>query len=178
MRAWLRQERAQLAIRSGDWAEALALARSGGHRCAPVRQWNARRCAALATGAALAETNPDRAERLARQALKADPSFTPAVVARAGLLRARGREKSAQAVLAEGWKRAPHPDIAALALAPADRQAGAGEGGATVDRGRCRTIRSRGCCWRAPRWMPAWWARRGGIWRRCSTPASISGGPG
>ena len=73
---------------------------------------------ALAVGAALAETTPDRAERLVRQALKADPSFVPAVLARAGQLRARGREKNAQAVLADGWKRAPHPDIAALALAP------------------------------------------------------------
>lgn len=113
--AWLRQERAQLAIRSGDWAEALALAGSaatnGAGGTSPV--------AALATGAAQAETNPDRADRLARQALKADPSFAPAVLARANLLRARGREKNAQSVLAEGWKRSPHPDIAALALAPA-----------------------------------------------------------
>ncbi|HEY3847428.1 MAG TPA: heme biosynthesis HemY N-terminal domain-containing protein [Acetobacteraceae bacterium] len=112
--AWLRQERTQLAIRSGDWAEALALAgpTNAGSGTSPV--------AALATGAALAEANPDRAERFARQALKADPSFTPAVLARAGLLRARGREKNALTALAEGWKRAPHPDIAAMALAPAD----------------------------------------------------------
>jgi HemY protein len=114
--AWLRQERAQLAIRSGDWAEALALAGSGAIGPAggtsPV--------AALATGAAQAETNPDRADRLARQALKADPSFAPAVLARANLLRAKGREKNAQSVLADGWKRSPHPDIAAMALAPAE----------------------------------------------------------
>jgi HemY protein len=109
--AWLRHERAQLAIRAGDWAEALALAGpSGPAGVSPVP--------ALAVGAALAETDPDRAGRLARQALKADPSFTPAVLARAGQLRARGREKNALAVLADGWKRAPHPDIAALALAP------------------------------------------------------------
>ncbi len=113
--AWLRQERAQLAIRAGDWAEALALAGSG----TTISAAGTSLVAALATGAALAEANPDRADRLARQALKADPSFTPAVVARAGLLRARGREKNAQAVLAEGWKRAPHPDIAAMALVPA-----------------------------------------------------------
>jgi HemY protein len=113
--AWLRQERAQLAIRAGDWAQALALAGSGvGSGAAGTSP-----VAALATGAALAEANPDRADRFARQALKADPSFSPAVLARAGLLRARGREKNALAVLAEGWKRAPHPDIAALALAPA-----------------------------------------------------------
>ena len=109
--AWLRHERAQLAIRSSNWAEALALAGPPGPASSsPVP--------ALAVGAALAEANPDRAERLARQALKADPSFTPAVLARAGQLRAQGREKNALAVLADGWKRAPHPDIAAMALAP------------------------------------------------------------
>jgi HemY protein len=104
--AWLRQERAQLAIRAGEWAEAFALSGPDGPK------------AALAVGAAEALTNPDRAERLARQALKIDPSFTPAVLALASRLRARGREKQAQVVLAEGWKRAPHPEIAALALAP------------------------------------------------------------
>ena len=104
--AWLRHERAQLAIRSGDWAEALTLSGPDAPR------------AALAVGAAQAEANPDRAERLARQALKADPSFTPAVLTLAGQLRTRGREKNALAVLADGWKRAPHPDIAAMALAP------------------------------------------------------------
>ena len=74
--AWLRQERAQLAIRGGDWAGALSLAGSDGPR------------AALAVGAALA-----------------------------GQLRAKGKEKQAQTVLAEGWKRAPHPDLATFALA-------------------------------------------------------------
>jgi HemY protein len=109
--AWLRHERAQLAIRSGDWAEALQLV-------PPVAPAGVSPVPALAVGAALAEANPDRAERLTRQALKADPSFTPAVLARAGQLRARGREKNAQSVLADGWKRAPHPEIAAMALAP------------------------------------------------------------
>ena len=104
--AWLRQERAQLAIRAGDWAEALSLSGPGAPK------------AALSVGAALAETNPSQAERLARQGLKADPSFTPAVLALAGQMRARGKEKNAQAVLADGWKRSPHPDIAAFALAP------------------------------------------------------------
>ena len=108
--AWLRQERAQLAIRSGNWAEALALAGPNAPK------------AALAVGAAQAESDPDRAEKLARQALKADPSFTPAVLALAGRLRAKGREKAAQTVLADGWKRGPHPDIAALALAPVNEK--------------------------------------------------------
>jgi HemY protein len=119
--AWLRHERAQLAIRSGDWAEALLLAdalKADPGKADPGVAAVAAPVAALATGAALAEANLDRAERLARQALKADPSFTPAVLARAGQLRAHGREKNALAVLADGWKRAPHPEIAAMALAP------------------------------------------------------------
>jgi len=109
--AWLHAERAQLAVRAGDWAEALMLSGPAGPSGrSPI--------AALAVGAALKATNPDRAERLARRALRADPSFTPAVLTLAEQARARGREKKAQAILAEGWKRAPHPDIATLALAP------------------------------------------------------------
>jgi HemY protein len=104
--SWLRHERAQLAIRAGDWAEALTLSDPGAPR------------AALTIGAAMAANNTDVAERLTRQALKADPAFTPAVLAYAGQLRAKGREKRAQAALAEGWKLAPHPDLAAFALAP------------------------------------------------------------
>ena len=104
--AWLRQERSQLAIRANDWAEALNLAPPDGPR------------AALATGAAQVEGNPERAEKMARQALKYDPAFTPAVLTLATLLRMRGKEKQAQAVLADGWKQMPHPDLASLSLAP------------------------------------------------------------
>jgi HemY protein len=103
--SWLRHERYQLAIRAGNWAEALSLAEPEAPK------------AALAAGAARAEANPDRAESLARQALKADPTFTPAVLTLASRLRARGREKAAQSVLADAWKRAPHPEIAAFSLA-------------------------------------------------------------
>lgn len=104
--SWLRGERAQLAIRAGDWAEALNLAGPGSSR------------AALAVGAALDAASPDQAERLTRQALKIDPAFVPGLLAHAGQTRARGREKRAQGILADGWKRAPHPEIATLALAP------------------------------------------------------------
>ncbi len=108
--AWLRHERAQLAVRAGDWAEALSLAGPGGGPGGPR--------AALSVGAASLTALPDQAERLTRQALKSDPGFVPAVLAHAAQLRARGREKKAQAILADGWKRSPHPDISALALAP------------------------------------------------------------
>jgi HemY protein len=104
--AWLRGERAQLAIRAGDWGEALSLAAHDRQR------------AALAAGAARTAASPDQAERLLRQALKAEPGFTPAVLDHARLLRAKGREKKALATLTDGWTRAPHPDIADLALEP------------------------------------------------------------
>ncbi len=103
--AWLRGERAQLAIRAEHWAEALSLSAPDGPR------------AALAVGAAHAENDPGQAEKLARQALKTDPGFVPGVLAYAARLRARGQEKKAQSVLADGWRRTPHPEIADLALA-------------------------------------------------------------
>ena len=104
--AWVREERAHLAIRAGNWAEALELADSR-----PLQ-------AVLATAAATTEADPARALRLARQAWKADPSLTPAVVVYAERLRAEGSERRAKKVLSHGWTLAPHPDIAACALAP------------------------------------------------------------
>ncbi len=53
---WLRHERARLAVRAGDWSEALALADADAPK------------AALAAAAAEAEPDPARALRLARQA--------------------------------------------------------------------------------------------------------------
>ena len=124
--AWLRNERAQLAIRAGDWAEALTLSGPGGSGpggsgpggSGPGGSGPSGARAALSVGAAQTAANPDQAERLARQALKADPGFTPGVLEYAGQLRLRGRERKALAVLTDGWQRAPHPDISALALAP------------------------------------------------------------
>ena len=110
--AWLRSERAQLAIRAEDWGEALSLAGDGVAR------------ASLAVGAARTAANPDQAERLARDALKADPGFVPAILEYASQLRLRGREKRAITVLNEGWWRTPHPDIAAMVLAPVTDKAG------------------------------------------------------
>ena len=128
--AWLRHERAQLAVRAGDWAEALTLVGpgagpgagfGGGPRGGPrggQGGGGGGPRAALSVGAASQTALPDQAERLTRQALKADPGFVPAVLAHATQSRARGREKKAQAILADGWKRSPHPDISAAALAP------------------------------------------------------------
>lgn len=104
--AWLRQERARLAVRAGNWSDALALADADAPK------------AALATAAAEAEPDLARALRLARQAWREDPSLAPAALAYATRLRAAGRESRALAAIRHGWSIAPQPDLAAFALAP------------------------------------------------------------
>jgi HemY protein len=104
--AWLRRERSRLAVRAGDWSDALALADADAPK------------AALAVAAAEAETEPARALRLTRQAWRDDPSLTPAALAYATRLRAAGREKRALTVIRHSWSIAPQPDLAAFALKP------------------------------------------------------------
>jgi len=103
---WLRAERSEVAIRTGNWQQAIALAAPG----APT--------AAYAVAAADAEPNAGKALRMAKRALKDSPDFVPAALVYARRLRDAGREAKAQSVLREAWKLTPHPDIASLALAP------------------------------------------------------------
>ncbi len=102
--AWLRDERAQLAVRTGNWAQALTLAGPD----APV--------ADFAIAAAEAEGDPVQATRLARRAWKANPSLAPAALAYARLLRRSGRESRAIDVVQQAWANFPHPDLANFAL--------------------------------------------------------------
>ncbi len=102
---WLRAERERLAIRGGQWRDALNVAGKG----TPV--------AALGTAAADEETDPVQARRMAQQAFRSDPGFAPAALSYARRLREAGREKRAQAVLRDSWSKAPHPDVATASLA-------------------------------------------------------------
>jgi len=102
---WLREARLRLAEETGDWTRALSLA--GPDLPEEV----------LATAAAATTADPDAAGRLARRAWKANPSFAPAAVAYAGILRRRGNERRAAAVIREAWRTAPHPDLAKFMLA-------------------------------------------------------------
>lgn len=104
--AWLRHERARLAVRSGQWSDALALSDPDTSK------------AALATGAADAEVDAGRATRLAKQAWQDDPSLAPAALAYARRLREAGRESRALAAIRHSWSIAPHPELATFALAP------------------------------------------------------------
>lgn len=107
--AWLRGERGQLAVRTGNWSEALALADADAPK------------AALATAAADAEANPSQGLRLARQAWAEQPGV-PSALAYARRLREAGKEPKAQEVLRATWARSPHPEVAAFALAMTDEK--------------------------------------------------------
>ena len=103
--AWLRTERAQLAMRTGAWTDALSLTTEKTPK------------AALALAAAQAERDGGKALSLARQAFELDNTLIPAALEYATRLRATGSERRAQTVLRTAWKAAPHQALADLALA-------------------------------------------------------------
>jgi HemY protein len=98
--AWLREDRIMLAVRTGDWARAEALAEPGAPRIA------------YATAAIAAETDPAQALKKARRVWSASPGFAPAALAYARRLREGGREARALDVVRDAWKAGPHPDLA------------------------------------------------------------------
>jgi HemY protein len=102
---WLRRQRAELALQTENWAEALELMGQDPRRTTYY------------VAAAGAEPDPKRALAFAKLAWKQDPGFSPAALAYASRLRATGYEKHAQSCIADAWQRAPHPDLAAFALA-------------------------------------------------------------
>lgn len=99
--AWVREERAQLALRTRDWREALALAPAETPR------------SGLALAAAEQEPDSNRAAELEREAFRADPAFAPAALAHARRLRDAGSPRRSRAVLEQAWTSSPHPDLAA-----------------------------------------------------------------
>ncbi len=110
--SWLREERVQLAVRTGNWAQAAQLAPPDAPR------------AAYATAAAAAEPDTEQALKLARRAWQDNPGFSPAALAYAKRLRAAGREVKALQVIRQAWRESPQPDLAAFSLDPIeDRQA-------------------------------------------------------
>jgi HemY protein len=103
---WLRQQRAELALQTDNWADALELIGSDPRRVVYY------------IAAADAEANPKRALEYARLAWKEDPTFAPAAVAYARRLRMAGQESRARSTIIDAWVKAPHPDLAELMLAP------------------------------------------------------------
>jgi HemY protein len=102
---WLREQRAELALQTENWADALELVGPDPRRTTYY------------VAAADAEPDSRRALSFAKQAWKQDPGFAPAALAYASRLRAAGHEKRAQSCIAAAWQQAPHPDLAPFVLA-------------------------------------------------------------
>ena len=102
----LRGERWRLAIRTGNWREALSLAGPDAPK------------AVLAAAAADAEPDSEQAMRLAKQGFEADPSLVPAALAYARRLRATGKEKRAEEAIRRAWQAGPQPELAEFLLQP------------------------------------------------------------
>ncbi len=108
---WVAEERVQLAIRTQNWEDALALAVDDGSRAA---------FATMAAEKVAAEggPSPELALRLARAGFEADPALPPAALTYARLLRVQGHETRAQNVIRKAWAAGPAPDLADFFLAP------------------------------------------------------------
>ncbi len=110
---WLTEERRYIALRNGQWGEALRL-------MGPVRAQGADKPAIAALSLALSREQDDAgiASKQAKEAWEADPSLAPAATAYAGHLRRTGRERAALDVLRRSWATVPHPAVAAAYLEP------------------------------------------------------------
>jgi len=104
--SWLREERAQLAVRTGNWAQALQLAPGDEAQ------------ATYATAAAEALIDPSEGMRQAKRAWLDHPGFAPAALAYARRLRAAGKEAKVLEVIRHAWRDGPVPDLADFALVP------------------------------------------------------------
>jgi HemY protein len=101
---WLRQQRAELALQTDNWADALELIGPDPRRTIYY------------VAAANAETDSARALSFARQAWKSDPTFAPATLAYARRLRQAGSEGRARSAITDAWTKAPHPELAEFLL--------------------------------------------------------------
>ena len=110
---WLTEERRYIALRNGQWGEALRL-------MGPVRAQGADKPAISAMSLALSreQDDGDAALKLSKDAWETDPSLAPAALSYAGHLRRKGRERAALDVLRRSWATVPHPAVAEAYLEP------------------------------------------------------------
>jgi HemY protein len=100
---------------TADWGKALdALQGSAGAKL--DRKIRERQIAVLETAIALEKEHaaPDEALRLARSALKREPSFVPALGLVARTLSRKGGTRKALKLIEKAWPVAPHPELAKL----------------------------------------------------------------
>ena len=112
---WVLRELFALQSAEGLWPDAeTTLAQAIKHKALPAAE--GRRAQAIvafeqAQGAEQAG-QPDRARKLALQAVSLSPDLVPAIVLAASLLAAAGKRRRAVNLLTESWIQVPHPDLA------------------------------------------------------------------
>lgn len=107
-----------------DWSAALAVVESSIARKAVGKAEGNRQRGVLKTGIAmdLSGREPDEALRIAREAIKLAPDLIPAYVVAGRLLARKGDIRRGGRLLEDGWRVAPHPELARayLDLRPGD----------------------------------------------------------
>lgn len=99
--------------RAERWAEAQSALYDAVKRgLIPRPEGRRHRAALLIERSRLAATQAESLE-LAAKARESQPDFVPAIVAEATLTAAAGRKEKARKLVADQWKTAPHPDLAA-----------------------------------------------------------------
>ncbi|MCU0837703.1 MAG: hypothetical protein MUE49_03140 [Rhodospirillales bacterium] len=107
---WVVETLFSLQKRLGQWVEAdRTLGQQAKLRLLPQASVQAERAGLFYQKSR--EVDGEEAQRWAREALKADPSFTPASVRLARLLTAAGRQRKARQVIEQAWARHPDADL-------------------------------------------------------------------
>jgi HemY protein len=116
---WVVQELFALETEAGHWAQAQQVVeRARKRKLISEADGRRQRMIALYAEALAAEANgePRRALALARNAHDLVPDFVPATAFLARMLAADGAERKARKLLEDGWRRGPHPALAAAYL--------------------------------------------------------------
>jgi HemY protein len=115
---WAAQASFDHKVAAGDWQGALAMLDGAAAAKFVDKEARERQRAVLETAIALekAETAPNEALRLARSAIKREPSLEPAVALAARLMTQKGDVRRVMKLIEASWAIAPHPELAKLYL--------------------------------------------------------------
>jgi HemY protein len=113
--AWAGQAALEFRCHDGDWPGALdALERNRKGGLVQSDMFRRQRAVLLTAQAlSLKDRDPDAASKLAQEAAKLCPGLVPAAALAGRLVAEAGEQRKAARVLEAGWRKSPHPDIAA-----------------------------------------------------------------
>ncbi|MEJ0096327.1 MAG: heme biosynthesis HemY N-terminal domain-containing protein [Methylocella sp.] len=115
---WAAQASFEHKVAGGDWQGALTMLETSAAAKVVDKEARERQRAVLETAIALEkiETAPNESLRLARLAIKREPSLVPAIALAARLLTQNGEVRKATKLIESSWAIATHPGLAKLYL--------------------------------------------------------------